>query len=209
MLITLYQSLIYGIIYLLFEAYPISFIGHRHWKPTTAALPFLALSVGTLIGLAIVLINILTVFARQTRENSGKIVPETRLPMMFFGGICVPIGIFWFAWTSNPSIPWAAQVLAGIPIGMGLFIIFIQGFNYIIDVYLSIANSAIAANTVVRSLFAFGFPMFAPAMYNGLGVSWASSLLGFIMLAMVPVPVIFYIYGARIRNMSKYSPNKS
>lgn len=171
MLITLYQSLICGIIYLLFEAYPISFICHRRWKPTTAALPFLALSVGMLIGLAIVLINILTVFARQTRENGGKIIPETRLPMMLFGGICVPIGIFWFAWTSNPSIPWAAQVLAGIPIGMGLFIIFIQGFNYIIDVYLSIANSAISANTVVRSLFAFGFPMFAPAMYNGLGVS--------------------------------------
>lgn len=42
------------------------------------------------------------------------------------------------------------------------------------------ANSAIAANTSVRSLAGGGLPLFATAMYHTLGVAWATSLLGFL-----------------------------
>ena len=35
---------------------------------------------------------------------------------------------------------------------------------------------------------------------------WATTLLAFLTLAMVPIPVLFYIYGARIRKMSKFTP---
>jgi len=83
--------------------------------------------------------------------------------------------------------------------------IFTQGMNYIIDVYLVYANSAAAGNTMVRSIFASAFPLFATAMYHRLGVDWASSLLGFIGLALVPVPIVFYIYGPKIRSISKFN----
>jgi hypothetical protein len=36
-------------------------------------------------------------------------------------------------------------------------------------------------------------------MYEKLGLGWGNSLLGFIALALCPLPVIFYIYGERIR----------
>jgi len=45
-------------------------------------------------------------------------------------------------------------------------------------------------------------------MYVNLGVPWASSLLGFLTLAMFPVPVLFFIYGKKIRALSKYSPTE-
>ena len=70
------------------------------------------------------------------------------------------------------------------------------------------ANSAIAANTLVRSLAGAGFPLFATPMFNNLGVAWATSLLGFLTLAMVPVPVLFFIYGKKIRSLSKFSPTE-
>lgn len=84
--------------------------------------------------------------------------------------------------------------------------IFLQGLNYIIDVYLMHANSAIAANTFLRSFAGAGFPLFATAMFHTLGVDWATSLLGFLTVAMFPVPILFYIYGEKIRAMSHYSP---
>jgi DHA1 family multidrug resistance protein-like MFS transporter len=84
--------------------------------------------------------------------------------------------------------------------------IFLQGFNYIIDVYLWYANSAIAANTFLRSLAGAGFPLFAAAMYHNLGVAWATSLLAFLNVAMIPAPILFYKYGARIRALSKFAP---
>jgi hypothetical protein len=53
--------------------------------------------------------------------------------------------------------------------------IFLQGLNYIIDVYMMNANSALAANTFARSLMGAGFPLFATAMYHNLGVDCKSS----------------------------------
>jgi hypothetical protein len=46
-------------------------------------------------------------------------------------------------------------------------------------------------------------------MYTKLGVAWASSLLAFICIAFLPVPILFYIYGARIRQKSKWAPTSS
>ena len=69
---------------------------------------------------------------------------------MIWGAILFPIGVFWFAWTSYPSInPWP-QILSGIPIGAGLQMIYLQGLAYLVDVYTINANSGLAANAFVR-----------------------------------------------------------
>jgi DHA1 family multidrug resistance protein-like MFS transporter len=43
-------------------------------------------------------------------------------------------------------------------------------------------------------------------MFNGMGIEWASTLLGCVAAALVPIPVIFYLYGHRIRKRSAYAP---
>ena len=149
-----------------------------------------------------------TQFARKTKENKGVIIPELRLPLMIIGGCILPIGFFIFAWTSDPNIHWSGMVIGSVPIGLGMFMVFVQAFNYIVDVYLQMANSAIAANTFVRSLFGAAFPIFGPYMYHNLGVDWATSVLGFISIAMIPIPVLFYKYGSKIRGWSKNVVNK-
>ena len=89
---------------------------------------------------------------------------------------------------------------------MGIFMIFMQGMNYIIDCYLMNANSAIAGNTLMRSFFGAGFPLFATQMYHKLGVDWATSLLGFLAVAFIPVPILFFIHGEKLRKLSKFTP---
>lgn len=84
-----------------------------------------------------------------------------------------------------------------------MFTIFIQCFTYIVDCYTSMANSAMAANGAVRSIFGAVFPLFASYMYHDLGIPWATSLAGFLSVIMVPVPVVFWVFGARIRARSK------
>ena len=205
-LVTLYMAFIYGMIYLFFESYPISFQESRGWNAGVGALPFIGIILGVVIGVGIIAYTSNTSFKRKMIENGGKPIPEERLVPMIIGAFLLPIGLFWFAWTSNPHITWVPQVLAGIPIGAGIQLIFLQGLSYIIDVYLMHANSAIAANTFIRSFAGAGFPLFATAMYHTLGVPWATSLLGFLTVAFLPVPILFYKYGKRIRQMSKYSP---
>jgi len=134
--------------------------------------------------------------------------PEKRLELCIISGWALVIAMFWFGWTSYSSIHWISPVLAGGLIGVGVLGMFVSLFNYIIDVYLWAAASALAATTVVRSLFGAGFPMFATQMYEKLGTQWASSLLGFIALVLAPIPIVLTIYGPTLRQRSKYSPNK-
>jgi MFS transporter, DHA1 family, multidrug resistance protein len=177
----------------------------RGWNLGVGALPFIAIIVGAAIGGSIIAYLTLTRF-KQKMLTAGRVIPEERLVAMAIGGIFFPIGMFWFAWTSDPNIHWAAQVVAGVPIGAGIMMIFMQGLSYIIDCYLMHANSALAGSTLVRSIVGAIFPLFATYMYDALDVDWATSLLGFVTVACIPVPVLFYIYGARVRSWSKYSP---
>ncbi|KAG2421854.1 hypothetical protein HFD88_005830 [Aspergillus terreus] len=206
LLITIYLALIYGILYLFFEAYPVSFTEVRGWtNGGIAGLPFLGIMIGVLCGVALIIWQTKTRFARKLAKH-GRVVPEERLIPMIPASILLPVGLFWFGWTSDRNISWVPQVIAGVPIGMGILVIFMQGLNYIIDVYMMFANSAIAANTLVRSSLGGAFPLFAVQMYHKLGVDWASSLLGFLTVAMIPIPIVFFFYGKKIRAMSKFTP---
>ncbi|KAL2042548.1 hypothetical protein N7G274_005042 [Stereocaulon virgatum] len=205
-LVTIYMAFIYGMIYLFFESYPIAFQEERGWNGGVGALPFLGITIGVIVGVTLITYTTNTRYRRKMEERGGKPVPEERLVPMIIGAFLLPIGLFWFAWTSNPHITWVPQVLAGIPIGAGILMIFLQGLSYIIDVYLMYANSAIAANSLLRSTAGAGFPLFAVQMYHKLGVPWATSLLGFLTVVFLPVPILFFVYGEKIRKMSRYAP---
>lgn len=68
---------------------------------------------------------------------------------MIAGASILPISPFWFAWTNNKDIHWAPQVIAGIPIGCRIFMIFLQGINYVVGAYLWNADSTLAGNTLI------------------------------------------------------------
>ena len=75
---------------------------------------------------------------------------------------------------------------------------------YLVDAYTIYAASATAANTILRCLLAALLPLAGPAMYAKLNYGWGNSLLGFIAVAFIPVPFIFYRYGQRIRESNHF-----
>jgi DHA1 family multidrug resistance protein-like MFS transporter len=156
-LITVYTAFIYGILYLFLEAYPIVFAEYRGIKPSIATLPYIGLILGVLIGCGIVIV-FEPRYNRKLKENGGIPVPEQRLLPMMVGAVLFPIGLFWFAWTGNyPEIHWIVPTLSGLLTGAGIMTIFLQALNYLVDAYLMVAASAIAANTFLRSFFGAGF----------------------------------------------------
>lgn len=63
---------------------------------------------------------------------------------------------------------------------------------------------ALAAVSCFRSLAGFGFPLFAPYMYKALGYGKGDTILAALCLGVgCPALILFYIYGERIRSMSK------
>lgn len=97
-------------------------------------------------------------------------------------------------------------VLAGIPFAFGNVTVFISAALYMIDVYGALNGaSAMAANGLLRYIMGAAFPLFTVQMYDALGVKWATLLLAFVCMAMVPIPWIFYKFGPGIRQKSRYS----
>lgn len=96
-LVTAYMSFIYGVLYLLFEAYPVSFQEERGWNAGVGSLPFLPFLVGIAIGAGGIAYSTRTNFTRAFVKH-GKAIPEERLPPMIVGAIVLPIGLFWYGW---------------------------------------------------------------------------------------------------------------
>jgi hypothetical protein len=74
---------------------------------------------------------------------------------------------------------------------------------FVLDVIF--AASALAASSVLRSLFGAAFPLFTTYMYQDLGIHWASSIPAFLALACVPFPFLFWKYGDKIRARCQYA----
>jgi hypothetical protein len=76
---------------------------------------------------------------------------------------------------------------------------------YLVDTYDALfAASAIAANCLLRYAFGAAFPLFTIQMYDRLGIAWATSLLGFLSLIMLPIPWVLYAFGPALRAKSIY-----
>jgi len=205
-LLSIYMSFIYGILYLFLTAYPLVFQGVYHMTPGIAGLTFFGMITGQILAGVTILLQ-QPWYMRKLNANNGVPIPEWRLPSVIAGGVAFSAGLFWFGWSGySGKVHWIVPTLSGILSGFGLASIFLQALNYLVDSYLMFAASAIAGNTFLRSLAGAGFPLFSTYMFKGMGIEWASTLLGCVAAALVPIPIIFYYYGHRIRAKSAYAP---
>lgn len=77
--------------------------------------------------------------------------------------------------------------------------------TYLVDSYGAFYGaSSLAANGLLRYTLGAMFPLFALQMYKKLGIAWATSLLGFVSVALLPIPWVLFKYGHKIRAMSSY-----
>jgi hypothetical protein len=141
--------------------------------------------------------------SHKSEAGSNKPPPEAAMSIVCIAAILCPIGELWFAWTCEPaSIHWAIPIAAGIPFGAGNTAVFIYASNYLVHSYGIYAASAMAGNSLIRSLLGGTLPLAGQAMYERLGANWAGTLLGILEIIIIPIPFIFYRYGARIRMKS-------
>jgi multidrug resistance protein len=203
-LLSVYMAIIYGTLYMLFSAFPIVYEEYRGWSQGVAGLAFLGVMVGMLSAVAYSIWDNKR-YRKAEEDNDGFAPPEARLPPCIIASFAIPIGLFWFAWTNYPSLPFMASIAAGAPFGFGVVLVFLAIMNYLIDAYTIYAASVLAANAVLRSLFGAAFPLFTTYMYENLGIHWASCVPAFLALACIPFPILFYKYGERIRAKCKYA----
>ncbi|TBU28211.1 MFS general substrate transporter [Dichomitus squalens] len=206
LLVTIYLSLVYGVLYAMFEAIPVIFITTRGFNIGESGLVFIGVGLGTSIG-AYLTIPLSKHYPALMVKWRGFPPPEERLYGAMIGGPMLVIGAFWLGWTGQySSIHWIVPALSTVPIGAAVSLVFNSFLAYLVDTYLQYAASAFSANTIIRSCVGAAFPLFTVQMFRGLGINWACTLIGLCALLLAPSPFLFYKYGTWVRAKSKFSP---
>ncbi|KIY43541.1 MFS general substrate transporter [Fistulina hepatica ATCC 64428] len=207
LLMSLFVALIYGLLYAFFFSFPVVFGEDYGYHDGLVGLMFCSVFIGLSIAL-LVTPYLEKDYLRRAAAKGGIAEPEDRLVGTMIGGPFVPMALFIFGWTSPPVLmpgggSWVGPCSAGIPFGFGMVLVYFSANAYLIDAFPGYVASALAAKTVVRSGAGAAMPLFMVQMFHGLGNNWAASLLGFVSLAMIPIPFLFYRFGKSIRAKSK------
>ncbi|KAK0721667.1 major facilitator superfamily domain-containing protein [Lasiosphaeria miniovina] len=201
--LSLYSAVVYGMLYLTFTAFPVVFQGQRHWSQGISGLSYLGIMVGQLVRMFLY-IFLEKRYRSKIARDASKQTPESRLEPALIGGVLLPAGLFWFAWTTFESVHWSVSIIGSSFFGLGqVLLLFISLINYLIDSYTVFAASAPAANAILRAMFGVAFPLFAEKMYQNLDIQRASSVPVFLSLACAPMPFLFLKYGVDLRHRSK------
>jgi len=208
-LFSLYIALNFGMVYGFFAAFPYVFAEAYNFEIGSTGLMFLGLGIGSLVGCGIMMVFARVIFRPQViraRELGKEVPPEKRLYLAMMGSVCLPVSLFWFAWSVQARVHWICPVIAEGVFGCGNLLIFMAATLYIMDFYGPLYGaSANGANNLARYSVAAAFPLFIVQIYKALGTGWATSLLGFISVLLMPIPWAFYVYGPRFRQNSGYA----
>lgn len=177
---------------------------YREWGPGTSTLGFIGIGIGTVMASVGEPILRKVINTQPLDPKTGRPQPEASALVMAIGAILTPLGQLGFSWTCVPTtIHWAIPIAFGIPFGAGNTISFIYSSNYLAAAYGIYAASALAGNAVLRSIAGGVLPLGGPRLYEALSPQWAGTLLGLLEVAMIPIPFVFWRYGAKIRAKSR------
>lgn len=202
---SVYIATIYGLMYILFTTFTFVYEDQYHFSSVGAGLSFISSGIGMIIGLGIV-----ATFSDRLYQKSvaqGRARPETRLHwyMVLPGSLLIPTGLFIYGWTADKQVHWIAPMIGSSVMGIGTIIITMGIQTYLVDSFTTNAASVSAANTVLRSVLGALLPLCGLDLYNAIGLGWGNTLLGFIALALAPVPVCLGLFGERLRTNPKYA----
>ena len=206
-ILAFYMAYLYGLTYLLLSTFPQLWHGVYGESVGVAGLNYISLGIGLGLGAQVcapMQDRIYAALKRHYNVDIGR--PEFRIPLMVPGAMLAPIGLLIYGWCAEYRTHWIAPNIGVTIFSIGTVISFqcIQG--YLVDTYTRYAASAVAAGTVLRSFGGFGFPLFAPYMYERLGYGWGNTTLALISIVIGwPAPILLWKYGETLRAKSTFA----
>ncbi|GAA5874285.1 hypothetical protein JCM8547_007553 [Rhodosporidiobolus lusitaniae] len=197
---TLWISFTWSVLYLSLVSIPIIYKTIYGFSNGATGLIYISQVVGIFIGVGFDrLCNIL--YMRHVAKKG----PEARLYTGLGAAIFVPIGSFFWAFTTYPQVHWLVPCIGMAILYTGMFCCFLCVHAYLADAYNLYAASALSAMLLCRNLVGASFPLFTGILYDRLGIQGASGLTAGIGTALSAVPILLFFFGAKLRERSPFS----
>ncbi|UKZ53521.1 hypothetical protein TrVGV298_007313 [Trichoderma virens] len=151
LIMNLYAGLLYGVLFIWFESFPIVFGSIYGFNQGEQGLVFLGILVFALLSLALFLQWIRNNIA--TKVDTPGFTPEMVLPPTFLGCLALPICLFWFGWTSRADIHWIVPIIGSGLFSVGVVTLFNSLLNYLGITYPAYAASIFSGSALFSGLF--------------------------------------------------------
>ena len=204
---SLTSAFAFGLLYLLPVALPLIYaFSPIKFTQQVSLLLFLFAALGLLL-------NILTRFyerhvARRHHGTKRLFTPEKKLLGFVLAAPLLAVSLWWFAWTVPPlraGVPWAASSTSLLLLGFAVGEFDIVLTQYLRDSYTSHSWSAGNSMTFLQALFGGVFPIFTTPLYTNMNHNLSTSILAIIATIFCIIPVIFLMFGKKLRGMSKFA----
>lgn len=119
-ILSLYMSVVYGLLYLFFTTLDTVYTTVYHWRNEMTGLVYIGMGVGFVCGIIVVAKMSDVTVIRMTKANGGVFEPEMRLPACVFFGLFIPITFFWCGWAIEKETHWIIPVIGLFPFGFGM-----------------------------------------------------------------------------------------
>jgi MFS family permease len=196
----LVMAVSFGILYLVLTTFSSLWTDHYHMSTNISSLHYLALVIGYICGSQVGGYVMDFTWRRLTARNSGTTAPEYRVPPMIPTSVLLPMGLLWYGWAAQAHSHW---IVVDLGIGLYGFSTIMGGYAlqaYVLEAFPQHTASATAASQLLRNLFAFAFPIFAPSLYSRLGWGWGNTTLAGCWAVVGGVaPWIIWRWGRRLR----------
>ena len=124
---------------------------------------------------------------------------------MFPTAIIAPGGLLLYGISAHFKLHWIVPNIGAAIFALGLILSFQCAQTYVVDAYETYAASATGAAAFIRTMAGFSFPLFAPGLYEALGIARGNAVLAGVAFAIcIVAPAIMWRYGERIRGKSQY-----
>lgn len=204
--LSIYMAYLYGMMYLILSTYPALWTNAYQESISIGSLNNISLALGCYIGSQFTAHLSDRLYTRLSGKLKEPGRPEFRVPLMTLDTILVPIGIFIYGWTAKFKTHWIGPNIGAVVFSAGVMINFQCTQVYVVDAYQTYAASALASIAVLRSLAGFGFPLFAPTLFDRLGYGWGVSVLGLAAVVIgFPSPALLWFYGQYFRTRSDFA----
>ena len=114
----MWVALIFGILFIRFESFPLVFRGIYGFNLGEGGLVFLGLLVGAMLCIPPFVWYDRAVQQKLFDESGHIIKPERRLIPSMVTASCIPVCLFWFGWSAQKDIHWLMPL-----VGTGFFAI--------------------------------------------------------------------------------------
>lgn len=176
-------------------------------KPAVASLNYLPATIGVVF-LSQVNPPLGNIIYRRlaARAPDGRARPEFRVPLLFPATALAAAGLLWYGWSAQARLHVAMPNAGTVIFTIGTNGSFYCVNQYLIDAYAVHAASALGAATILRGVFGFVIPMFAPRMFTALGFGVGSSVLAALAFVIgFPSALLVWRWGPMLREKSLFA----